>query len=87
MAIALEVSVEVNANLINVWGHWNDPKYITQWYFASENWHAPTAENDLSVNSSFKTRMEVKDSSFGFDLEGVYLEVIPGELIKYKLPD
>lgn len=39
------------------------------------------------MDGRFKTRMEAKNGSFDFDLEGVYLEIIPGELIKYELPD
>ncbi|MCK7529155.1 MAG: hypothetical protein MZV64_72185 [Ignavibacteriales bacterium] len=36
--------------------------------FASDDWHCPSAENDLRdwwIN--FKSRMEAKDGSFGFD--------------------
>jgi uncharacterized protein YndB with AHSA1/START domain len=81
------VSIETKAILTKVWEYWNAPKHITQWYFASEDWHAPSAENDLTEGGSFKTRMEAKDGSFGFDLEGIYSKIIPGELINYELPD
>lgn len=28
MASKLEISVEVNADLLKVWGYWNDPTHI-----------------------------------------------------------
>lgn len=58
-----------------------------RWNAASEDWHAPRAENDLRVGGVFRCRMEAKDGSAGFDFSGVYTEVIPQERIAYALDD
>ncbi len=44
---AITVSTTVNAPLDHVWNVRNSPEHITQWCFASDDWHAPKAENDL----------------------------------------
>jgi uncharacterized protein YndB with AHSA1/START domain len=81
------VEASVNAPMSKVWEHWTEPKHITQWNNASDDWHTPHAENDLIVGGKFLSRMEAKDGSFGFDFEGIYSEVIPFEKIRYGLED
>jgi uncharacterized protein YndB with AHSA1/START domain len=81
------VEASVNAPMSKVWEHWTEPKHITQWNNASDDWHTPHAENDLRVGGKFLSRMEAKDGSFGFDFEGIYSEVIPFEKIRYGLED
>lgn len=67
----ITVETTVNAPVEKVWEFWTKPKHITNWSFASEDWHAPRAENDLRPGGKFLTRMEAKDGSFGFDFGGV----------------
>lgn len=81
------VKASVNAPISKVWENWTEPKHITQWNNASDDWHTPHAENDLRVGGKFLSRMEAKDGSFGFDFEGIYSEIIPFEKIKYGLED
>lgn len=69
---AITVSVQTNVNLSFVWEHFTNPIHIVKWYFAAPDWHAPFAENDLNVGGLFKTRMEAKDGTFGFDFWGTY---------------
>jgi uncharacterized protein YndB with AHSA1/START domain len=83
----ITVETTVNAPVAKVWENWTEPKHITQWNHASDDWHTPHAENDLRVEGKFLSRMEAKDGSFGFDFEGIYSEVIPFEKIKYGLED
>jgi uncharacterized protein YndB with AHSA1/START domain len=83
----ITIEAIVNAPISKVWGNYTEPKHITQWNNASDDWHTPYAENDLRVGGKFLSRMEAKDGSFGFDFEGVYSEVIPFEKIKYGLED
>lgn len=83
----ITVSATVNAPISKVWETWNEPKHITQWNAASEDWHCPKSENDLRKDGSFSARMEAKDGSFGFDFGGTYDEVIPHKLISYTLED
>jgi uncharacterized protein YndB with AHSA1/START domain len=83
----ITVSTEIHAPIDQVWNKFNDPAHITKWCFASEDWHAPAAENNLTVGGSFKTSMAAKDGSFAFDFGGVYTNIIPFELIEYTLED
>jgi len=84
---AIKISSIINAPLAQVWDSWTDPTHIVQWYFASPDWHAPRASNDLRVGGSFLTRMEAKDGSMGFDFEGTYAEVQPYSLMVYHIID
>jgi len=86
-SIPITVSVTIHAPLLKIWDYWNQPAHITNWCFASDDWHSPSAENDLQVGGSFTTRMEAKDGSFGFDFGGVYDEVIPNQLVSYAMTD
>ncbi|CAM5214800.1 putative protein YndB with AHSA1/START domain OS=Ureibacillus acetophenoni OX=614649 GN=SAMN05877842_11330 PE=3 SV=1 [Ureibacillus acetophenoni] len=60
---------------------------MTKWSFASDDWHSPSAENDLRVGGKFTSRMEAKDGSMGFDFGGVYDEVKEYEFISYTMGD
>ena len=86
---ATKVTVEttVNAPVEKVWKTWSEPQHITKWCAASDDWHAPKAENDLRTGGTFSTRMEAKDGSFGFDFGGVYDNVKKNELIEYTMGD
>jgi len=83
----ITVEAFINAPLNTVWESWTAPQHIIHWNFASDEWHAPKAENDLRPGGTFSSRMEAKDGSFGFDFEGVYNEVVTNELITYTLGD
>lgn len=81
------VQAVIQAPVEQVWRHWTEPEHITKWNQASEDWHAPSAENDLRVGGKFTTRMEAKDGSVGFDFYGVYDVVKQHEEISYTLGD
>ncbi|MGN6508543.1 MAG: SRPBCC domain-containing protein [Chitinophaga sp.] len=81
------IEATINAPVEKVWEYWNEPSHITQWAFASDDWHAPRAENDLRVGGKFLTRMEAKDGSFGFDFGGEYTDVEKNKLIGYIMGD
>jgi uncharacterized protein YndB with AHSA1/START domain len=83
----ITVEATVNAPVEKVWECWGNPQHITQWCNASDDWHAPRAENDLRTGGKFSTRMEAKDGSFGFDFGGQYDEVKTNELITYTMDD
>jgi uncharacterized protein YndB with AHSA1/START domain len=83
----ITVESTVNAPVEKVWEFWTEPKHITQWNNASDDWHTPRAENDLRVGGKFTARMEAKDGSFGFDFGGVYDEVKEHRYIEYTLGD
>ncbi|HAA13308.1 MAG TPA: hypothetical protein DCE41_17115 [Cytophagales bacterium] len=83
----ITVQITVRASLDRVWKAWTEPKHITQWNFASPDWHCPSANNDLTVGGTFSWRMEAKDGSMGFDYEGTYKEVSPKSKILATLGD
>ncbi len=85
--IELTVETIVNASIDKVWQYWTVPAHIMNWNFASDDWCAPKAVNDLKVGGKFSSRMEAKDGSFGFDFGGVYDEVKLNEIIRYTLED
>jgi len=68
---AITVETTVKAPVEKVWTYWSEPKHITQWNNASDDWHTPKAENDLRTNGKFKSTMAARDGSMSFDFEGV----------------
>lgn len=87
MAEKITVNVSINAPISKVWDAYNDPDQVTKWNHASEDWHSPSASNDLTVGGRFSYRMEAKDESAGFDFEGTYTEIEDQRLIKYTMDD
>lgn len=85
MKIIIEATISAEPN--KVWQRWTDPQHITKWNFASDDWHCPSATNDLRKGGKFTSRMEAKDKSFGFDFEGTYDEVIDQKKITYVMAD
>ncbi|WP_019532630.1 SRPBCC family protein [Paenibacillus ginsengihumi] len=85
--VTITVETTVQAPVEKAWQVWTEPEHITNWYFATDEWHAPKAENDLRPGGKFVTRMEAKDGSFGFDFSGVYDEVRQNEWIAFTLDD
>lgn len=83
----ITVEATVNSPVEKVWEVWSNPKHITQWCAASDDWHAPYAENDLRRDGRFKTTMAAKDGSMAFDFEGVYSDVVPHKKIEYAMAD
>ena len=78
----ITVETTIKSPIKNVWKLWTEPKHITKWYNASDDWHAPYAENDLRADGKFKTTMAAKDGSVSFDFEGVYTNIQEHKLIE-----
>ncbi|PGS48794.1 SRPBCC family protein [Bacillus sp. AFS041924] len=89
METTKKVTVEstINASIEKVWEFWTEPTHIKKWNSASDDWHTPIAENDLRVGGEFRSRMEAKDGSFGFDFGGIYDQVEKYQVIAYTLGD
>jgi len=83
----ITVESTVNAPVTKVWECWTKPEHITKWNYASDDWHSPSAENDLRAGGKFSARMEAKDGSMGFEFGGVYDAVETNKLIEYTLGD
>jgi uncharacterized protein YndB with AHSA1/START domain len=86
-ATKITVQATISADSSKVWDFYTNPKHITKWNFASDDWHCPSAENDMRVGGKYKSRMEAKDGSFGFDYEATYDEVVGKEKFIYTMPD
>lgn len=83
----ITVGVIVNAAVEKVWKLWTDPKHITRWNNASDDWHTTKAENDLRIGGKFLSRMEAKDGSGGFDFTGEYRNIEYLKQIEYDIGD
>lgn len=83
----ITVSTIVDAPMQRVWQAWTTPAHIVRWNFASADWQCPAAEIDLVEGGRFSYRMEARDGSMGFDFEGEFIEIVPQQLIEYRLGD
>ncbi|MBS1582537.1 MAG: SRPBCC family protein [Bacteroidetes bacterium] len=83
----ITVSAHVAKPVASVWNAYTEPRHITQWNAASDDWHCPSAENDLRVGGRFSSRMEARDGSFGFDFGGTYTAVAPLQQLAYTMDD
>ncbi len=83
----IRVEADINAPIDRVWEAWTNPNEIKQWNCASEDWHCPEAENELRVGRNFRSRMEARDGSHGFDFGGTYTNVEDRRGLDYVLGD
>jgi uncharacterized protein YndB with AHSA1/START domain len=86
-ATKITIHATIAANHNKVWECYTNPRHITKWNFASDDWHCPTAENDMQVGGKYRSRMEAKDGSWGFDFEATYDEVVDQEKFSYTMAD
>lgn len=83
----ITVEAIIDAPVQKVWKLWTEPLHIRNWNNANDDWHTPSATNDLREGGKFTSRMEAKDGSVGFDFEGTYSKVVQCEAIEYFMPD
>ena len=83
----ITIKTTIHSSIEQVWAAWTSAEHITQWTFASEDWHAPYAEIDLKVGGRFMTTMAAKDESFSFDFSGTFTEIEPMKKIAYTIDD
>lgn len=83
----ITVQADIVADTKKVWNYYTFPEHITNWNFASTDWHCPKAENDLRVGGNYKARMEAKDGSWGFDFEAIYDAVVEHKNFIYTMGD
>lgn len=72
---------------VTVWELWTLPEHVVRWNFASDDWHTPSAVNDLRAGGGFTYRMEAKNGSAGFDFSGIYEIVRAPSVIVYAMDD
>lgn len=83
----LTVETTIHCSLEKVWQRFTGPEHIVKWNKATDDWHCPSAENDLRTGGRFCYTMAAKDGSFSFDFEGYYTEVCNRELLEYEITD
>lgn len=86
-ATKITVQARISADINKVWNYYTRPEHITKWNFASDDWHCPSAENDLRPGGKMKSRMEAKDGSFGFDFEAIYDSIVSPDYISFTMTD
>ena len=87
MPAPITIQTTISASAERVWDCYTQPEHITQWNFASPEWCCPSATNDLRPGGKFSWRMEARDGSMGFDYEGEYDAIEPGQRIASHLGD
>ena len=83
----ITIKTTIDASIDKVWKLWTLPEHITNWAFASLDWHTPHAENDLTEGGKFTTTMAAKDGSVSFDFWGEYTLIKQNEAINYVMGD
>ena len=54
----ITIETIVNKPVDKVWEMWTKPEHITKWYFASDDWHAPSSTSDFKIGGKLNIRME-----------------------------
>jgi uncharacterized protein YndB with AHSA1/START domain len=85
--IMLTVEAVINAPVNKVWDCWTNPQHITQWNYASDDWHCPSASNNTVAGGIFSATMAAKDGSFSFEFGGVHDDVKENEWIASTMGD
>ncbi|MDW7659901.1 MAG: SRPBCC domain-containing protein [Bacillota bacterium] len=83
----VQIGAKINENVQKVWDHYTEPRHVMQWNHASEDWHCPSAENDLREGGRFRYTMASRDGKVSFDFEGKYEKIEPFNRIVYILDD
>jgi uncharacterized protein YndB with AHSA1/START domain len=87
MKTKITVETIISADPEKAWFHFVTPTSIEKWNHASDDWHCPKAENDLTEGGTFSYAMASTDGSISFDFNGTFLRIIPNEYLKYKIAD
>lgn len=87
MADTITLTKPVKATPQRVYQAFLEPTDLTQWHHASEGWTTPWARVDATPGGRLAIRFEDPTGKNSFDLEGVFNELIPDELIDYTMTD
>jgi uncharacterized protein YndB with AHSA1/START domain len=63
----ISLETEIHAPIETVWHCYTQPEHIMQWNQATEDWHCPKAQNNLTAEGTFCYTMAAKDGSMAFD--------------------
>lgn len=87
MPSEIKVSVSINTKIETAWKTWISETDIKIWNKPSDEWGTSKVEIDFKEKGKFLFRMNMCDSSFGFDHTGTYTKIIKHELIEYAQLD
>ena len=85
MPDTLTVQTTVDAPQSKTWTYYTEAEHVINWNFVSEEWHCPSATNDLRVGGKFEIVMAAKEGNMEVELEGTYREVEPQHHVAYTL--
>ena len=83
----ITVQNTIEAPIEIVWEYWTNPEHVKNWNFASNDWHCPSASNELKVGGEFHYIMAAKDGSVEFDFCGTFTNIITYQSIQIFLED
>ncbi len=83
----ITVDVTVNKPVDYVWQCFTQPEHVVKWNFASDDWHCPSAENNLTPGGIFSYTMAAKDGTVSFDFGGVFDQIEVNKHLSYILGD
>lgn len=83
----ITIQTQLNISPERAWELYTAPKHITQWNFATPDWHCPWAKNDVQVGGTYQALMQAKDQSFEFVFEATYTDIVVGHYFVYVMPD
>lgn len=70
-----------------IWEKLVAPEKVMTWNFASDDWHCPTAANNLAVGGEFHYEMAARDGSESFDFGGTYTDIEAPKKLYFVLGD
>lgn len=83
----ITVTAEIFADISKVYEYYTNPIHVINWNFASPDWYAPAAKNELKEGGKFCYTMAARDESFSFDFSGTFIKLIDNQLIEIVLDD
>jgi uncharacterized protein YndB with AHSA1/START domain len=81
----ITVSTTVAVPRKEAWHYYTEAEHVINWNFPGENWHCPSANNDLRVGGGFNITMAEKSGQMEVELEGTYDEIETEKFVAYTL--
>jgi uncharacterized protein YndB with AHSA1/START domain len=83
----INIAVEVNAPIAEVWNRWVSVEDVENWAFASDDWKSEGIENNVKVGGKFKAKHYAVDGSAEFELGWTYDNVDHRKFLAYTMDD
>ena len=87
MSERIDISTVVDAPIEAAWAAFTREDDIREWNHASDDWHCPSATNDLREGGEFAYLMAEVEGDEEFEFAGTYTTIVEHELIEYTLDD